>query len=599
MTTNEPATIDETPTTVVSTPTAPVEAPGPQRAASRTRWIAAIAVSAVVIAGAVGATVLLTGQAPQADVLAWAPRDSVMYAEARLDLPGDQRQQLGRFLSAFPGFDDQAILDQKLAEVMDRLVRGATEGASDYRTDIDPWFDGQLSMSFGPLPADPSDMASGRFLVLVGVDDAVAARAWVDGIVGPDVARSTRSQGSVEITVVEPASEGAPDGAYATFGPVLALGDAASVTASIDTGGSGGLASSDTFAAASRSLPEDRLGYFWMDTAALARWSASVQEQLGGDAAAAMPALPAFFDDITPAWVAGAVRAEGDALVIESRSPHVAAISGDPANRASTLAGLVPANTLVLATTHDVSGNVDRLLSLLRNDPQIATGLQEFESALGILGGVEGLAGWIGDLGVVVVPEGDGVAGGVVIDPTDRAAAERLLTTLRSFVTLAGGSSGISIRDESYGSATVTILTIENAGALLDLARGLGSTNLPPTEAPATNLELAWAVTDDVVVFGSSPSFVRTVLDVPAGDSLAENDRFEELLGRAGREHSGLFWLDVAGARGLVEGLLPADERAEYGSEIRPYVEALDAVLGTQVVGSDVDAASIYLTVSE
>lgn len=599
MTTNEPATIDETPTTVVSTPTAPVEAPGPQRAASRTRWIAAIAVSAVVIAGAVGATVLLTGQAPQADVLAWAPRDSVMYAEARLDLPGDQRQQLGRFLSAFPGFDDQAILDQKLAEVMDRLVRGATEGASDYRTDIDPWFDGQLSMSFGPLPADPSDMASGRFLVLVGVDDAVAARAWVDGIVGPDVARSTRSQGSVEITVVEPASEGAPDGAYATFGPVLALGDAASVTAAIDTGGSGGLASSDTFAAASRSLPEDRLGYFWMDTAALARWSASVQEQLGGDAAAAMPALPAFFDDITPAWVAGAVRAEGDALVIESRSPHVAAISGDPANRASTLAGLVPANTLVLATTHDVSGNVDRLLSLLRNDPQIATGLQEFESALGILGGVEGLAGWIGDLGVVVVPEGDGVAGGVVIDPTDRAAAERLLTTLRSFVTLAGGSSGISIRDESYGSATVTILTIENAGALLDLARGLGSTNLPPTEAPATNLELAWAVTDDVVVFGSSPSFVRTVLDVPVGDSLAENDRFEELLGRAGREHSGLFWLDVAGARGLVEGLLPADERAEYGSEIRPYVEALDAVLGTQVVGSDVDAASIYLTVSE
>lgn len=599
MTTNEPATIDETPTTVVSTPTAPVEAPGPQRAASRTRWIAAIAVSAVVIAGAVGATVLLTGQAPQADVLAWAPRDSVMYAEARLDLPGDQRQQLGRFLSAFPGFDDQAILDQKLAEVMDRLVRGATEGASDYRTDIDPWFDGQLSMSFGPLPADPSDMASGRFLVLVGVDDAVAARAWVDGIVGPDVARSTRSQGSVEITVVEPASEGAPDGAYATFGPVLALGDAASVTASIDTGGSGGLASSDTFAAASRSLPEDRLGYFWMDTAALARWSASVQEQLGGDAAAAMPALPAFFDDITPAWVAGAVRAEGDALVIESRSPHVAAMSGDPANRASTLAGLVPANTLVLATTHDVSGNVDRLLSLLRNDPQIATGLQEFESALGILGGVEGLAGWIGDLGVVVVPEGDGVAGGVVIDPTDRAAAERLLTTLRSFVTLAGGSSGISIRDESYGSATVTILTIENAGALLDLARGLGSTNLPPTEAPATNLELAWAVTDDVVVFGSSPSFVRTVLDVPVGDSLAENDRFEELLGRAGREHSGLFWLDVAGARGLVEGLLPADERAEYGSEIRPYVEALDAVLGTQVVGSDVDAASIYLTVSE
>jgi len=598
MTTNEPTTIDETPTTVTSTPTTPVEQTA-SRNASRTRWIAAIAVSLVVIAGAIGATLLLTGDAPDADVLAWAPADSVMYAEARLDLPGDQRQQLGTFLSAFPGFDDQAILDQKLAEVMDRLVRSATDGTRDYQTDIDPWFDGQLSMSFGRLPADPSDVASGRFLVLVGVDDAAAARAWVDGIVGPDVARSTRSQDSVEITVIETASEGAPDGAYATFGPVLALGDVASVTASIDTGGSGGLASSDTFVAASRSLPGDRLGYFWMDTAALARWSASVQEQLGDDSSAAMPALPAFVDGVTPAWVAGAVRAEGDALVIELRSPHVAAISGDPANRASTLAGLVPANTLVLATAHDVSGNVDRLLTLLRSDPEVASGLAEFESALGILGGVDGLAGWIGDLGVVIVPEGDGVAGGVVIDPTDRAAVERLLTTLRSFVTLAGGSAGISIRDETHGSATVTILTIEDAGSLLELAEGLGGADVPSAQPPAMTVELAWSVTDDVVVFGSSPSFVRMVLDVPGGDSLAENDRFEALLGRAGREHSGLFWLDVAGARGLVEGLLPADERAGYDREVRPYVEALDAVLGTQLVGSDVDAASIYLTVSE
>lgn len=607
MTTDEPTRIDETETAVHETsagdgptPTTPVEGPRPGRTTGRTRWIAAIVASGVVIAAAIGATLLLTGESPDADVLAWAPADSVMYAEARLDLPGDQRQQLGTFLSAFPGFDDQAILDQKLGEVMDRVVRGATEGAWDYRTDIDPWFDGQLSVSVGPLPADPQDAASGRFLVLVGVDDAAAARAWVDEVMTNQGAqRSTTTNGSVEITVLETGSESAPDAAYATFGPVLALGDLASVTASIDTDGNGGLASSESFSAASRTLPGDRLAFYWMDTAALARWSASVEQQSGGDDPAAMPALPGFFDDITPAWVAAAVRAEGDALVIETRSPHVAAISGEPANRASTIAGLVPANTVMLATSHDVSGNLDRLLALLRSDPEVAPSLTEFENALGILGGVEGLAGWMGDLGIVIVPEGSGVAGGVVIDPTDRAAAERLLTTLRSFVTLAGGSAGISIRDEAYGSATITILTVENAGQLLELAQGLGSTALPSDAPPATTVELAWSVTDDVVVLGSSPSFVRTVLDVPGAESLAENDRFEALVGRAGREHSGLFWVDVAAARGLVEGVLGGDERAEYEREIRPYVEALDAVLGTQVLGSDVDASTIFVTVSE
>lgn len=607
MTTDGPTTTDETPTAIhetaageVAAPTAPIEAAGPHRSASRTRWIAAIAVSAVVIAGAIGATLLLTGEAPDADVLAWAPADSVTYAEARLDLPGDQRRQLGTLLSAFPGFDDQAILDQKLAEVIDRVVRGATEGAWDYQTDIDPWFDGQASMSVGPLPTDPGGARNSRFLVLLGVDDAAAARAWVDEVVAAaGGSRSTTTHGSVEVTVIEAASDEAPDAAYATVGPVLALGDLASVTASIDTGGRGGLASSASFQAAARSLPGDRLGFYWMDLAAVASWSTAMQGRLDGGTTAPMPALPAFLDDMTPAWVAGAVRADGDALVIETRSPHVAAISGDAANRASTLAGLVPANTMLLAASHDVSGNVDRLLRLLRSDPEIASGVEEVESALGILGGVDGIAGWIGDLGIVVVPEGSGVAGGVVIDPTDRAAAERLLTTLRSFVAFAGGSAGISIRDETHGPATITILTIENAGQLLALAQAMGSTDLPSAVAPAVTVELAWAVTDEVVVLGSSPSFVRTVLDVPGTDSLAENDRFAALVERAGREHSGLLWVDVAAARGLVEGMLSGDERTEYEREIRPYVEALDAVLGTQVTGSDVDASSILVTVSE
>ena len=57
------------------------------------------------------------------------PADTVQYVEARLDLPGDQRQKLGEFLAkAIPGFDDQAQLEPKLEDVLDRLVRSATDG---------------------------------------------------------------------------------------------------------------------------------------------------------------------------------------------------------------------------------------------------------------------------------------------------------------------------------------------------------------------------------------------------------------------------------------------------------------------------------------
>lgn len=596
---------DETETTIThSAPTAPVATPGGSRGASRTRWVAALAVTGVVVAGAVGATALLTGESPAADVLQWTPSDSVMYGELRLDLPGDQRQQLGSFLSAFPGFDDQAILDQKLGEVMDRVVRGATEGAFDYRTDIDPWFDGQLSVSVGPLPAAGGDAADARFLLLLGVDDATAARAWASEVVASTGGTATTTtHGGVEVTIVEPRADAPHDGdvpgAFATFGPVIAFGDLASVQAAIDTNGSGGLASGDEFRTAAASVTGDRLGFVFVDTDAFMDWSTSMQGVLGGETGVPIPSLPAFVDDLSVDWMAGALRADGDALVFESRTPHLGAVSGEPANRASALAGLVPADTLVLAASHDVAPNLERVLTLLRSDPEVAAGVEEIENATGILGGIEGLTGWIGDLGVVIIPDGSGVAGGLVIDPTDRAAAERLLTTLRSFVTLAGGSAGITVRDETLGAATVTVVTVEDAGALLELAEGMGGTDVPASDAPIDRIEIAYTVTDEVVVLGSSASFVTAVIDAQAGESLAENDRFAALVQRAGSEHSGMFWVDVAGARDRIESLMPTTERDEYTREIRPYVEKLDAVLGTNVAGSDVDTSTMFVTVSE
>src|SRR3954463_14201528 len=85
-------------------------------------------------------------------VLAWTPPDSVAYVEARLDLPGGQRDALASFLRAFPGGDDPNLLGSTLTGALDRLVDKASRSKVSYSADIAPWFGGQVSLSVGPLP---------------------------------------------------------------------------------------------------------------------------------------------------------------------------------------------------------------------------------------------------------------------------------------------------------------------------------------------------------------------------------------------------------------------------------------------------------------
>src|SRR5262245_39432134 len=92
-----------TPAPVTPVATAPS---GPKT--SRGRWAAAIAVAALVIAITTGAVVALVGRSPDAVVMGYVPQGAVAYGEVRLDLPGDQRQAVGSFLSHFPGFADQS-----------------------------------------------------------------------------------------------------------------------------------------------------------------------------------------------------------------------------------------------------------------------------------------------------------------------------------------------------------------------------------------------------------------------------------------------------------------------------------------------------------
>ena len=93
---------------------------------------------------------------------------------------------------------------------------------------------------------------------------------------------------------------------------------------------------------------------------------------------------------------------------------------------------------------------------------------------------------------------------------------------------------------------------------------------------PTANVQLAYVATDEVIAIGSSPDFIKHVLDAGAGASLADDARYTDLLGRVDASHSGVSFLDLAAIRGLVEGAMAtasAAEKAEYEESIKPFLE--------------------------
>lgn len=566
--------------------TTPVTSARTSRAGSgRLRWLGVGALVLVVAGVAAAATMLLTGDSGDPDVLRWTPADSITYAELRLDLPGTQQAELAEVLSAFPGFDDQAAFPAKLDEVLDQLVGSATDGKQSWSEDVDPWFGRQLAVSVGPLPSSVADVAAARGLVLASVTDAAKAQAWAAELVASEnAATSTEAYHGTTITVVTaPAATepkmGPKDAAYAIVGPVLAVGDLASVKAAIDTGGTKGLDTVAQFQTAEASVSGDRLALSYVDVERIVDGATA----LAGQAASAMPSLPAAIDDLTVPWAVAAVRADDGAFVVESRNPHLDAL-GPAKSAETTLASVLPPTTVLLAEGHDLGEVLTRAKEMAAAQPQLQPDVQELDDTLRIVGGWDAVVGWMGEGGLAVTRQGDTISGGVVISPTDAAEAERLLNQLRAFLALAGGGSGITVTDEEYAGTTITVV-------------GLGNQTLVPQDLPP-DATISYAVTDDVVVLGYGTDFTKAVLDARTGASLAETERFSAALAQAGAAHSALFWVDVVGIRDLAEAQLSADERARYEADVKPYLGAFDSVIGTFSPGTDLDRGTVIIRVT-
>jgi hypothetical protein len=588
------------PTPASDTPTetfgpAPSEAPNTPAATSRVevarpprtgaaRWGIALGVVAVAIGVAAAAAFMLTGQAAPSLLLGYAPAGSVVYTEVRLDLPGDQRLKVGEFLSKFPGFDDQSTLEAKITDVLDRLVREPTGGSHDYSSDIKPWFAGELGMAIGALPAATGDASDGRFLAMASVSDQAAATAWFKDI-AKDEDGSTETYAGTELTTYP----GPFSTAFAIGGgKVLLVGDVTSVKAALDSGGKSTFSTSENVAKARAAIKGDHLGFMYMDVQAYLDWFKGFSESMGG---AGMGSFDESMQAYMPKWLAGALRAEGDGLAFDAVMPHLA-INPITENRAGSIAEHLPPSTIALFDSHDLGRTVDASLDLYRDNPATAETFKQVEAAIGVLGGFDAITGWMGDTAIAVTRTDTGVEGGLVIVPTDQAAAQRLVTTLRSFAALGGAQLGVEIRDETYAGATITIVDVD----LAQLGVAAGAMGVPTEDG---HLGLAYAVTGDAVILGVGPDFVRTAIDAGPGVSLAEDARYRGLVERVGAENAGVAFVDLTAVREMLETLATDSgaDMATYEREVKPYLLPFDAFVSANRVSSDLDLGRALITV--
>lgn len=563
----------------------------PARGRSGARWLLAL-VGVLVVAVGSALIVSLAGARPTvSSAIGWMPATTTSYSEVRLDLPGDQRQKLGAFLSVFPGFKDQSQLEPKINDVLDRLVRAASKDAQSWTADIQPWFGGQIAIGMGGGAAGVGAgsamgmMGGGDTLMVATITDRAKAIDWlVRTSTESPLARS--AYGGAELFTMGTASL---EGAIAVTDTAMIVGFSPAVKAAVDSKGAGTLAQNEDVKAALATVDKDYVGL------AVVRTRAQLESMVTQMGSLAVPQLDATQIDetilaVAPAWSATTLRFENDALVATSAGPSWA-IGYEAVNRASGLVGRVPAKTVLYFEYHDAGPAVKAVLDKFRALPELKPAFDQVDQALSLLGGFDAVVGWWGDTAIVVSPLADGtIGGGLVIKPRDAAAAERLVTTLNGFLAFGAGSAGLTTRTEDANGTKVTILDFSGTP-------GMNSAGLPP----GYKAEIAWATNADVTVVGYGAAFVKEVLSAGPGNSLGDDARFKALLARVGADNISLGYVDVAGIRGLIEPFVErmggADKLKSYNTEIKPYLERLDAMIGANRKDGILDRGSTILTV--
>jgi hypothetical protein len=374
------------------------------------------------------------------------------------------------------------------------------------------------------------------------------------------------------------------DGRYAL------VGDSDSIKAALDAHANhSGVDGDSQYQKARDALGGDRLAtvYFSIDALKSGAFPSLIPGLPSG-----FPGLPNVGSDVTaalsslPPWVIAGFRTEDSAIVADvvsgptgaAPSPSGSPLLTAPPAHASRIAPLLPSDTAVLYELHGTGVLGQNLLTSLRSNPALSPALGQLDAALGVLGGPQSLIGWIDDAGIVVVPDGSSLTGGVLVQSADDATATAKADQIRSFLTLAGLSSGITTRDIDVNGTKVTIADLGDISSLLQQAgQAAGGLSLPP----GAHIVISVAAHGSTVLIGGGESFARRILETAAGSSLADQASYKTALGLSFASNSGQIYVAAAPLLAFADTAIPVDEKAKFDSEIKPYIDPFDAFIET------------------
>lgn len=519
------------------------------------RW----AVAGVATVGVIGAVIvgwLLFGQ-PRVDTAsaAWLPSDTVGYIEVSADLTAGERDQVLALLKKFPGFADQAKIEDKLDESFQRVF---SQADVDYRAQVKPWLGDSVALAARAPGADSSAVDSTHeqegVLLVASTDDSAAA-AFVQ-FLGERAARekaavTTETDHGVAITTVTPApgSDARRAAALAVVDGRLVAGDADLVHAviAVRRAGAASLAAQDAFRSAIASLPGDRVGAVWLDAAGLA---AGAREQLQ-----TLSPVASLLTFSPGSALVGSLRAEDDGVVLElnGRGSIAGAALLSPPPGAGTphrsrLAASAPAQTALFLEAHDVGAAAGAALAAARlADPSTNASIEQLDKTLALAGTtLDQLTAAMGDGAVVATVSADASAPpgfALLLEVKDVVLATRLVSQADALLSLSGFAH---------------VTTRDYRGITLHRAETT-SVTLPGGPGGPT-----FALAGEVLIVGLDEDLVVSIIDARMdGSGLAVDPDYTAVSERIGAENNGALYVDLetlAGAFGASS--LTAEERA-------------------------------------
>jgi hypothetical protein len=504
--------------------------------------------------------------------------------ELRPELPGDQRQHVGNFLAHFPGFADQSILDTKIDEALDRIIRAQSNGTVDYAKQVKPLIAGPLVIAAqaADLTAASSGGPPAGFLVVATTDGKASCGLLTSKTTAGDTYRGFKYDmlGGSESTT-----------ACGLDGRFMLLGSVEAIKAAVDARQDGkGIDGSATFRTARERLTGDQVAYAFLDGKRAMSSLETFAPSLGIDAALGAG---------VPDWVIAGIRVVDDAIQVEVLTPPLTSpalasgVPSDPPPAKSQFAAMLPADAFGFVEAHGMGATIQRAIAQLKADPAQKSAVDSFEEAVASLGGVQNLAAWIEDLGIAAVPVDDGLGAVVLIRGTDAAAAGSRFDQIRNLLVLASTGSDMKLTPTDHNGVSITTVDLGELGPTLEALGvpigGLGAT---------TRLSFALARNADVVIVGVGDGVVERVLDTADANAIATSDNYRRAIELAGSPNDVEAFVAIDAIAGWLEAHpLPGFDVDTYRKDTKPYLEHLAVVSASSITTDTGTRARLVLTV--